>query len=100
MNARRKVYGFVLHRVIKIKKSSSKLAAKIYGFAQGIPSNLKSETGQNIGVGKKSMLCVKKSMMICTGQPNITHAKSLFITYPTAIKIEAVIKLCEISYSL
>ena len=36
----------------------------IDGVDQGMPSNLKSETGQKIGVGKNSMLCVKKSKII------------------------------------
>jgi len=49
------------------------------GLDQGIPSNLKSDIGQSIGVGKNSMLWVKKSNIICAGQASIGKANSLLI---------------------
>ena len=39
-------------------------AKKTIGLDQGIPSNLKSDIGQSIGVGKNSILWVKKSNII------------------------------------
>ena len=63
-----------------------------------MPSNLKSETGHKIGVGKNSMLCVKKSIIIWQGQANIGKAKSLFILYAIPIKIKAITILWEKSY--